>query len=230
MSVDDTLCFADFDVVTGAPTVDGYTGIHDDFVITSEAEAGYVRGCRLTYGSGSAFPPVIFNGVKNGNFLNFSFFCRLDYSFDLEDVLVIALRPQLSNTAQSTARRIDIFPVYEGVGADEKLVMTGGPAGTADDVVPGVPMNVDYHIRTNHSPQNIIHYRGQAAGDPWTTINPDTTVYNPSNISIKTRSWLPPVGTSTNSVGVIFTPALVRSTIALSQTFFCSPCARSKSF
>ena len=208
MTVDNTLCFADFDVVTGAPSMDGYTGIHDDFVITSEFDAGYVRGCRLTYGSGSAFPPVIFNGVKNGNFLNFAFFCRLDYSFDLQDVLVLALRPQVSNPDQSTARRIDIFPVYEAVGADDKNVMTGGPLGQPDSVVPGVPMGVDYHIRTGHIAQNVVHYRGQAAGAPWTTINlEDMSTYDPSaNITVRTRSWLPPVPTQTNSVGAQMLP------------------------
>ena len=205
MSVDDTLCFANFDGVTGPPTVDGYTGIHDDFVITSEFDAGYVEGCRLTYGSGTAFPPVIFNGVKNGNFLNFAFFCRLDYTFDAEDVLVIALRPQVSNPDQTTARRIDIFPVYEAVGADEDNGL-GGPAGTPDDNPPGVPVGVNYHIRTNHTPQNIVHYRGQAAGDPWTTLNPDTSTYAPTNISVKTRSWLPPTPTQTTSVGAQVLP------------------------
>jgi len=201
MSVDDTLCFADFDVVTGAPTVDGYTGIHDDFVITSEFDAGYVRGCRLTYGSGTAFPPVIINGVKNGNFLNLAFFCRLDYSFDLEDVVVIALRPQQSDPNQATARRIDIYPVYEGFGADESNGF-GGPAGNPDSVVPGVPLGVDYHIRTNHSAQKFAHFRGQAGGgDPWTTINvEDSSTYNPG-FAPKVRSWLPPVPTLTTSSG-----------------------------
>src|SRR5688500_2269336 len=118
MSNLDTLTFADFDVVTGAPTVDGFTGIHDDLVFTSESDAGYVLGSSLTYGNSSGFPPVIFKGVKNGNFLNFAFFTRFDLSFDLQDVVVLALRPLKSNTAQNTARRIDIFPVYRDVGAD----------------------------------------------------------------------------------------------------------------
>jgi hypothetical protein len=203
MSNLDTICFPDFDFVTGAPTVDGFTGIHDDLVITSEFDSGYVKGSRLTYGNSSGFPPVIFQGIKNGETLNMSFFCRFDLSFDLQDVVVIAIRPQVANTAQDMARRIDIFPVYEGIGADEKNAGTGGPAGTADSVVPGVPPGVNYHIRTNHASQNTVHYRGQAGAQPWTTINvEDGSTYNPSaQIPIRTRSWQPPVPTLTTSTG-----------------------------
>src|SRR6185369_377454 len=197
MSTDDTLCFADHDVVTGAPTVDGFTGIEDDGVITPESDAGYVLGSRLTFGNGSLFPPVIFQGVKNGNYLNLAFFCRFDMSFDQEDVVVIAMRPKVSDPTQTTARRIDIFPVWEAAGADEKNTGTGGPAGDPDNPPPGVLAS--YAIRTNHLPQNVIHYRGRAAGDPWTTTNPDSTTYNPTNILVKTRSWQPPVMTPATS-------------------------------
>jgi hypothetical protein len=199
------LCFADYDPVTGPPTVDGYTGIHDDLVITSESDAGYVLGSRLTYDNGSGYPPVIFQGVKNGSYLNFAFFTRFDLSFDRQDVIVIALKP-LRTSTQDLARRIDIFPVYEGVGTDEKNAV-GGPAGTPDDTPPGVPMLTNYYIRTNHAAQNVVHYRGQAAGNPWTTQNPDMSPYSPGNVTIKTRSWQPPVPTLTSSVGAQTLPA-----------------------
>jgi hypothetical protein len=221
MAHNDTLCFEDCDVVTGQPTVDGFTGIGDEGVITNESEPGYVKGDRLTFGSGattpavfgsgSGFPPVVFQGVKNGNFLNLAFFCRFDLSFDYGDVVVIAIKPDPLG-AQDQARRIDIFPLYKDVGADSQLAATGGPAGDKDDdadnnlvtnpspppnTIPwrtlhGVPPGEHYHIRTNKIAHAQTHYRGQLLGDPWTTTNPGGSAYLPSNIDIKVRSWQPP--------------------------------------
>jgi hypothetical protein len=187
MATTDTVCFADHDPVTGAPTLDGFTGIEDAGIITSESEPGYVLGERLTFGGGSAFPPVIFQGVKNGNFLNFAFFCRFDLSFDHEDSIVIALRPDVSIPTQTTARRIDLKPVFTGLGA--------GPGGLAEESVPpGVPLGVDYHIRTDKAEQQKTIYKGTSGAPPW-------TVATPTNVSSRVRSWLPPVPDLTTSVG-----------------------------
>ena len=141
MAHNDTICFGDFDGLTGAPTIDGFTGIDDDGVITNESESGYVKGDRLAfgsgaaspaaYGSGSGFPPAAFQGIKNGDFVNLAFFCRFDLGFDAEDVIVIGVKPS-PGALQTDARRIDVFPLYLDIGADSKNQMTGGPAGDAD--------------------------------------------------------------------------------------------------
>ena len=161
------------------------------------------------YGSGSGFPPAAFQGVKNGNSLNLAFFCRFDLGFDPEDVIVIALKPS-PGAAQTDARRIDVFPLYLDIGADSKNPMTGGPAGDADTPPAsiGTPAGDDFHVRTNKQAQAVVHYRGQGgAGQPWTTLNPGNTVYAPSNIGIKVRSWLPPVPNLTTCVGSQTIPA-----------------------
>lgn len=202
MATNDTLCFADFDPVTGAPGAPDGFFLPDIGVITNEVEPGYVNGCRMTFG-GSGLPPVVFQGVRNGNFLHLAFLCRLDFSFDNEDVVVIALRPSQANPDQSTARRIDIFPVYGGdlfpdgsinigVGADEKNATTGGPAGVPDDTPSGIPNGSNYHIRTNHMPQRKSFWRGQSGGAgvaPWVAYTPAI----PLVYDIKVRSWKPPV-------------------------------------
>jgi hypothetical protein len=212
MDTTDTLCFADFDPVTGPPKVDGFTGIDDAGVITTESEPGYVLGSRLTYSNSTQFPPVIFQGVKNGNFLNLSFFCRFDSSFDAQDLVIIAFKPSPTDTVQSHARRIDIFPNYDGIGADEIDVNTGvGPNGCPDnkgatpahagcpgDNIPGIPVGDDFHIRTNHTPQSVIFYRGEDTGLPWTTSNADHSPFRPP-VSVKVRSWMPPVPANTPS-------------------------------
>jgi hypothetical protein len=53
----DTLAFADFDVVTGPPIVDGFITA-DAGVNTNEAESGYVNGSRYSYANGT-LPPVV---------------------------------------------------------------------------------------------------------------------------------------------------------------------------
>jgi len=196
MAANDTLCFADFDPVTGPPGLPDGFFFPDAGVITNEIDPGYVNGSRMTFG-GSGFPPVVFQGVRSGNFLHLAFLCRLDLSFDAEDVVVIALRPSQAVADQTTARRIDIFPVYEGVGSDEKNADTGGPQGQpADDdlttgtawrTAHGVPAGASYQIRTNHAPQKIVFWRGQAAGDPWVSYEPS----NRAAYGAKVRSWKP---------------------------------------
>jgi hypothetical protein len=195
----DTLCFSDYDPVTGAPNPDGFTGIEDASVFTTESESGYALGSRLTmggggYGTGSGFPPVIFQGVRNGKYLNLAFFCRFDPGFDDEDVIIIALGPSI-NPAQVNVRRIDIFPLHVGLGA--------GPAGTPIYDAPGAPADNHYNIHHNQVPRQVEHYRGQATGDPWTQ-----TAYAPNNIKIQVRSWSPPtLQNLTQSVGSQTLPA-----------------------
>jgi hypothetical protein len=195
MATFDTLAFSDFDTVTGEPTVDGFV-TPDPGVITTEVEPGYVNGSRMTFG-GSGFPPVVFQGVKNGNFLHLAFMCRGDLEFDAEDVVVVALAPT-PNPAQATTRRIDIFPVWEDVGADETNTVTGGPAGNPDDVPPGVPGGSNFYIRTRHNPAALRFYRGQAAGTPWAAYTPATFTPSPAAApagpyQVRVRSWKPAV-------------------------------------
>lgn len=209
MAHNNTICFGDFDPVTGRPTIDGFTGIGDDGVITNEYESGYVKGDRLTfgsgaatpsvYGSGSGFPPAVFQGVRNGEFLNLAFFCRFDLGFDEEDVIVIAVKPG-PGASQTEARRLDIFPLYLDIGAGP-----AGDPGTPPESI-GTPAGQDFSVRTNKQAHSVNHYRGLISTtnpDTWTTANPSTlTTYAPTNIDIKVRSWLPPVPTLTNSVGL----------------------------
>lgn len=202
MSAFDTLCFADFDPVTGAPSPpDGFV-MPDLGVNTNQVDPGYVNGSRMTFG-GSGFPAVVFQGVRNGNTnsLHIGIFCRFDLSFDAEDVFVLAVRPSQAAADPANTRRIDIFPVYEGVGADEKSGSGTMPAGTKDDDDPANPANKRtvwgmapgdrYEIRTDHVAQRLTFYRGQTAGNPWVSYVPAS----PAAFGAKVRSWKPPVPT-----------------------------------
>ncbi|KRA60344.1 hypothetical protein ASD79_08910 [Caulobacter sp. Root655] len=183
MSDTDTLCFANADGVTGNPTIDGFF-FTDAGVLTTEAEPGYVGGSRMTFG-GAGFPPVVFQGVRDTGTgtLVFAFLCRLDRTFDPRDVVVLALRPA-AGAGDQARRRIDIFPSFLDVGADDP-----GPAGDPDDIPPGVPMGADYHVRGNHVPQAINFYRADNSAAPWTAYSPVT----PGAYEVKVRTWLPPV-------------------------------------
>src|SRR5262245_43423357 len=200
MAANDTLCFADFDPVTGPPgPPDGFF-LPDPGVNSTQVEPGYVNGSRMTFG-GAGFPSVVFQGVRNGNSLHLAMFCRLDLSFDEQDVVLLAIRPSQAVADPANTRRIDIFPVYEGVGSDEKSAVTGGPAGTRDDDDPANPSNSRaawgmnpgeaYNIRTNHTPQRLAFWRGQTTGNPWLSYTP----VNPAAFTAKARSWKPPVPT-----------------------------------
>jgi hypothetical protein len=198
MAAHDTLAFTDADPVTGLPTVDGFV-YPDAGITTNETEPGYVRGSRMTFG-GSGFPPVIFQGVKNGNSLHLAFMCRGDLSFDAEDVVVVALGPS-QNPAQGSVRRIDIFPVFEAVGASGTNPATGGPDGSPDDVPAGVPLGSNYFIRTGRAPAKLHFYKGQTSGAPWSPYTPashtpSTPPTGPYQASV--RSWQPPVASAPN--------------------------------
>lgn len=192
MSATDTLCFANADGVTGNPTIDGFF-FTDAGVLTSEAEPGYVGGSRMTFG-GAGFPPVVFQGVRDTGTgsLVFAFLCRLDRTFDPRDVVVLALRPT-AGAGDQARRRIDIFPSFLDVGADDP-----GPANDPDDAPPGVPIGDDYHVRGNHPPQAINFYRAENSADPWTPYSPllvppvpPPPGSPPPPYEVKVRSWRP---------------------------------------
>src|SRR4051812_14151353 len=111
----DTLSFADFDPVTGPPTIDGFV-YPDPGIVTDEVEPGYVLGSRLTYGAGS-LSPVVVQTVKNGNHLTIALLCRFDPTFDDEDVVIVAFRPSFGTAVHDdTVRRIDISPLWKDLG------------------------------------------------------------------------------------------------------------------
>lgn len=202
-----TLAFNDFDPVTGGPTVDGLTAISDAGVITSEVEAGYVQGGRLSYGGGSGFPPVVVDAIRVGDAIQLGLFCRFDLSFDDADTIVVAVKPT-PGSPQDDARRIDIHPVFLDIGADSQNPNTGSPAGDPDDTPPGMPPGAIYHIRTNKPPAVLEHWRGVTGGPPhWTTTNPDGSAYAPPGVEVRARSWMPPVPTLTTSTGAQTLPA-----------------------
>ncbi len=193
----DKICLAENDPVLGKPTVDGFTGIEDAGIITTDADPGYGLGHRITYGNGSFFPPVVFQGVKElgADFLYLSFLVRYDLSFDDEDLIVIALRENAANQTQDdTIRRLDIYPVHDAIGA----------SGGADDLndMNGRPISdPNWHIRSNRSAFNIEHRKGQAAGNPW--VNNAA----PNTLDVKVRSWQPPTLSTSSAASAQTVPA-----------------------
>jgi hypothetical protein len=183
------LCFPDNDPVLGVPTVNGFAD-EDVGVFTDEAEPGYGLGARFTFESGAALTQVILQGIKHAgqDFIYLSFFVRFDLNFDDEDVIVIALREKFQPKAHNDrCRRIDIYPVREGIGA--------GPAGDPIDqppVPPGAPASSTYRIRSNKLAQREDYWKGASTGTGWTSSS------KPPGIDIKVRSWQPPVPTNTS--------------------------------
>jgi hypothetical protein len=176
------LCFPDNDPVLGVPTIDGFAD-EDVAVFTNEAEPGYGLGARFTFESGAALPQVILQGVKHAgqDFIYLSFFVRFDLKFDDEDVIVIALREKFQPKVHNDrCRRIDIYPVHEGIGAGK----TGGD--DTPTVPPGAPDSSTYHIRGKKTPQKVDYWAG-ASGGGWTSSSA------PGGIEIMVRSWQPTV-------------------------------------
>lgn len=202
MAANDTISFADFDPVTGAPTINGFA-VDDQGIITNESEPGYVNGTRMTWENG-ALAPVIVQAVKNGNFLVISFTCRGDPEFNNTDAVVVALRPSHASMDHTTARRLDIFPVFHPLGADEADA-GGNASGAGYDTPPGIPVGENYFIRTDHRARRIDFWRGigPATGvattptqDLWQAYTPASyTVANPASqpYHVRVRSWKPPV-------------------------------------
>ena len=188
MAMSDTVSFPNFDPVTGPPTIDGFTGDHDPGVTTTEIDPGYDKGDRISFNTGSGFPPVVFQGVRYvnppgvapGQYLALAFFCSFDVTWDDEDVIVVALRPQKTPPGPNphlTERRIDIFPVHTGTGA-------GAPAD-AEVVLAGTPPGADFHVRRNKGPRSTSSWkRTGTTGAQWSSITP-------ANLVARSTSWRP---------------------------------------
>ena len=193
----DTLAFADFDVVTGPPIVDGFITA-DAGVNTNEAESGYVNGSRYSYANGT-LPPVVIQTVKDGNTLVIGLLCRGDRSFDKDfDALVIALRPQ-SGAGDLEARRVDVFPVWDDDDPASPGWSNGFGFGADDAGHPGTPPNgplgsggVDYKIRTKKPPRSLQFYSRTGNGGNWSAYAPVSGA-NAALYDVKVRSWEPPV-------------------------------------
>ena len=196
MSAADMLVFADFDGVTGPPTIDGFATT-DAGVITTEAEPGYVNGGRITIG-GSGLPPVIIQAVKDGNTLVLGISCRGDPSFDDLDGVVIGLR-QNGGSSAGPQRRIDVFPVWGNTTNPPDVTQTGFGAANPDPNNANAPKvaepadNATFDIRTNKPlRKGPVYYQRASNSGNWTSYTPakaaDTTRYN-----IRARSWRPSV-------------------------------------
>jgi len=173
----DTLAFADFDVVTGRPTIDGFITA-DAGVNTNEAESGYVNGSRYSYANGT-LPPVIIQTVKDDNTLVIGLLCRGDRSFDRDfDALVLAVRPQ-SGAGDLEARRLDIFPVWDDDVQASPGWSNGFGFGADDAFHPGTPPNgplgsgdIDYKIRTKKPPRSLQFYSRTGNAGDWSAYTP----------------------------------------------------------
>ncbi len=176
------------------PTVDGY--IEPELgVLTTEFEQGWTRSGRITYVGDTLKPLMVAQTIKHKSqdFIYLSFDVRDDESFDMDDRIVLVLRPSYSTggttpTAHTAdVRRIDISPLYLGLGA--------GPASQPNDTPPvptGAPSSSEYNIRTNREPRNKEYYRWQpdiSTSDPadgqWIVMGAGSV----SNVEIKIRSW-----------------------------------------
>jgi hypothetical protein len=200
MASHDTLIFRDFDVVTGPPNVNGF--VHDDTgVLTTEpAESGYVNGSRMYIGGAGLLQPIIFQCVKQGNCLVLGFFARGDLSFDDEDAIVIALRPN-AGAGNMAARRIDIFPVW---GVDSSGPGIGYGAAEQHPVTPNAPetfvANPPNNIRTRKNARSVQFYSRIGNAGSWTPYTPsqwpaaaiDASDADPGgNYRVRVRSWEP---------------------------------------
>jgi hypothetical protein len=196
------LTFAEGDPVTGShPTLDGFTGLHEaylDGVNTAENdEPGYTLGGRVTFDGGSGLSPAVIQAVKGNNedFLYLSFLIRQDQSFDIHDLVMLSVRPDVAGTHDANTCRFDIFPVYTAAtkGADspsaDPLLGNGDPDDTPLGR-PGIPTPPsDYHIRTNKPARAIRFFRGlDAAGPPYWA---EPTNVLPTGMAVKVRSWAP---------------------------------------
>jgi hypothetical protein len=212
----DTVSFPVPDGVTGQPTIDGWTGNTDSGLVQSFAEPGFATSGRITYGGGAPFPPVAFQCMRvtnpvtipadgalspaenpaPGDYLALSFFCTFDPTFDNDDVVVIALKPTRTDPPQN-ARRIDLRPVTNGIGA--------GAASDPEVVLPGTPVGNNYHLKLHKKPA-LETYVGQPAGS-----SPRWVAATFNNVYARCGSWWPPTirtnasGQSLPAVGSAFT-------------------------
>ncbi|MEQ1537961.1 MAG: hypothetical protein ABL928_03460 [Sphingorhabdus sp.] len=188
MSDQDTLVFADRDMLFPAPVIDGF--FDRDFMITNEpVETGYVGGSLMTLGA-SGIPPVIFQGVRladanpNSDRLIFAFLCRFSQPIPDpmnpmsflntigDDEIVIALKSSFVSGSEADVRLIVINPV--GTGGALGAAGSAGSAGAAND------------IRNNRTPRQALFYKSDGP-ESWIPASP-------TGIDVKVRSWNPSPG------------------------------------
>lgn len=211
------LTFADNDPVTGGPTVDGFAGWTDQLLDgipfrlwPVSDEPGYSNGGRATFDLGTLTPAVI-QCVKGlgQDFLYMSFLVRFNQNdspvtpgggpFSNDDVIVLALRSAFAPAVHdSNTVRFDIYPIWNGIGADEPGNPPSVSAGTPDDTlsVDGQTFTNTWHIRNGHSPRHVDFYQGVAGGG-WT---PPTNVL-PDGVQVKVHSYKPLVPAGNTQIG-----------------------------
>ena len=223
MAIFDTISFPPTDAITGKPKIDGWTDNIDPGIVYHFPETGYAAGGRITFAGGAIAPPVTFQctqvqvnspadvgltEVAAGSYLALGFFCTFDPTFDDQDGISIALRPDFAAPAHTNARRIDLRP-NSTAGA--------GPASAVIDTIPGAPqtylarLNRDLFAAPtffegtglNENPNDLTQVR-------WTSIAVN-------NCFAKCSSWHPntpntnakPAQTVPSSPATMFTLAVV---------------------
>ena len=194
MAVFDTIAFPEPDWVTGFPTIDGWTGNTDPGVTASFPEPGYATAGRITYAGGAAVAPVVFHAmhanisaamglpVDPGPYLVMGFFCTFDPTFDDADGVTIALLPDFATKTHTTARRIDLLPLTDGVGA--------GPSGGGVDPIPGQAVN--YNARLNRDlAAGITCLQGIGANPAPPAVDTRWQSIGVKNVHAKAASWHP---------------------------------------
>jgi len=224
MAIFDTISFPPTDFVTGKPTIDGWTGNTDPGIAVHFPESGYATGGRISFAGGAIVPPVAFQCTQvqvnspadvglpgplaAGSYLALGFFCTFDPTFDAADGISIAFLKDFAVKDHTTARRIDLLPNTDGVGA-------GAPGGGVDPI-PGQAAN--YEARLNRDLAAVpAFWKGVGAntgpGTNWSSIAVD-------NCYAKAASWVPStvqttagsgqtVPTTTVSASAPFTLAVV---------------------
>ncbi len=172
------------------PTADGYVE-PEPFMADSNfgvdpslVDIGWTDSMRVTYGSAASSslsrPLMDFQGIKHANddFIYLTFVVRRDTNFDDNEVIVLVFQPGFSlasPTKNGDARRLDIFPLKVGIGAESP------PAG--EDITSFPP----YKIRSASNERSLEYYKWDTAGSgSWKKI---TGITRPDNLTIKVRSW-----------------------------------------
>jgi hypothetical protein len=112
VSTPDTLCFPQAIGVPGQPQAPSINGIVSN-------DYGWTMATRYLFNNGTSAPDVAVQGLRDASFLYLSFEVNLDPTFDNNDAIVLAFSP---GGGAANDRRIHIFPVFAGVGAQESGV------------------------------------------------------------------------------------------------------------
>lgn len=216
MPTADTISFPNFDPVTGQPTIDGFTGDFDPGLVTPKTEPGFAEADQVAFDGGSLAPPVVLKcervvnpaGRPAGDYLALSFFCSFDMSFNDQDVVVIAVK-SAGGATQADARRIDVHPVRNGIGA-------GAAADSYTDPATWTPLGVDgmgnpipgtNYLRVDYAPRATNVWKGNpafpgAGATRWLTASLP-------NLYARCSSWRPasPGATLTADASLATSPA-----------------------